>query len=60
MRIPLASTHLKPFVLPQWTSRFLGHQEPPTQIGHHDPVGEQLRVRLQQRQPQPALQHVWL
>lgn len=44
----------------QWTCCVLGHQEPPAKISDHCPVGEQLCFSLQQRQPQPALQHVWL
>ena len=44
----------------QWSSGVLGHQEPSATVGDDDTVGEQLRVCLQQGQPQPAVQHVRL
>lgn len=42
----------------QRPSRVLGHQEPSSEVGDDRPVGEQFRVRLQQGQSEPPVQHV--
>lgn len=44
----------------QWSGGVLGHKEPIAAVGDDDAVGEQLRVSLQQRQSQLAVQHVRL
>lgn len=38
----------------------LGHQEPSATVSDYSSVGEQFRLSVQQGQPQPAVQHVWL
>jgi len=44
----------------QWSSSVLGYKESSATLGDHHSVGEQFCVGLQQGQPQPSVQHVWL
>ena len=44
----------------QWPSSLLGHEEPSASFDHHLPVGAELRLCVQQGQPQPPLQYVWI